>query len=75
MFIATDFHIRIANQHLDDLRGHADRRRHVRLARRAASADARNHDVRVIGTPPTLESPPSAVVSLHTSRAPAGCAA
>ena len=75
MFIATDFHIRIANEHLDDLRRHADRRRTVRLARRAASADVRNHDVGVNGNSPVLESPPCSVVSLHTSRAPTGCAA
>ena len=74
MFIATDFHIRIANGHLDDLRRHAAQRRRVRLARRAAPTGDRTDEVRV-GTTQTPESRPCAVVSFDTNRSAAGRAA
>lgn len=49
MFIANDLQMRIANDHLDDLRRDAARRRDVRLVRAAArtgAAPAATHDGR-----------------------------
>ena len=76
MFIPAEFHLRIANDRLDELRRHADHRRQVRLSRRSGSAAGRFGDVRIAFRPtPTPESPPCAVVSLDTTRPAAGRAA
>ena len=83
MFTATDLHILIANERLDDLRRDAARRRRVRLARGAAPARPAKTagakptlDVHArFGPTPTPDSRPGAVVSIDDSRSAADRAA